>query len=191
MTAGEPRILVGDGTFAALGPAGDITGARGAATDGLFVRDARHLSRWRLTTGGPLTALRTGPDGAVLAPPATRDQPAPYTVFRDQAVAAGLFAERIAVRNNTAQVAYLTVELAVDADFADQFELRGDQRSYPKPDAGRSVADRPDGIVRLPAGHRLGVLDHRHRRPAAGRDRARRPRPAAALAAGRARPRQP
>ena len=40
------HLLVHGGTFAAVGDGGDISGVRGGSSpDGLFVRDARHLSR--------------------------------------------------------------------------------------------------------------------------------------------------
>jgi len=47
------HLLVHGGTFAAVGDGGDISGVRGGGSpDGLFVRDARHLSRWQLTVDG-------------------------------------------------------------------------------------------------------------------------------------------
>ncbi|MEU0457466.1 glycogen debranching N-terminal domain-containing protein, partial [Streptomyces sp. NPDC006129] len=47
------HLLVHGGTFAAVGDRGDISGYRGgSAPDGMFVRDARHLSRWQLTVDG-------------------------------------------------------------------------------------------------------------------------------------------
>ncbi len=147
MTAGGHRILVHLGTFAALGPAGEITGSRGTSPDGLFLRDARHLSRWRLTAGGvPLKLLGTTADGAVLVPSGTRGEPPGYTVFRDQAVGQGLFAERISLVNNLPEPAEVTVELTADADFADQFELRSDGRTHAKPGAELHAVERPDGV---------------------------------------------
>ncbi len=145
MTRG-PRVLVRDGTFAVTGPTGDVAGESGPLADGLFVRDARHLSRWRLTADGPLHTLLAGPDGAVLAPPGGRDEPPAYTVLRDQAVAAGVFTERVTVLNNLGRPVEAVVELLVDADFADQFELRGDHRVYPKPGAERTAAAVPGGV---------------------------------------------
>lgn len=147
MTDDGSRTLVHRGTFVRLGRTGDITGSRGTSPDGLFLRDARHLSRWRLTVdGAPLPVLTATADGAVLAPPGTRDEPPALTVFRDQAVGYGVLAERVRLLNNLPRPVDVTVELTVGADFADQFELRSDRRTYPKPDGVHEVAGLPDGV---------------------------------------------
>ena len=54
------HLLVYGGTFAAVGDGGDISGVRGGSSpDGLFVRDARHLSRWQLTVDGAVPEALT------------------------------------------------------------------------------------------------------------------------------------
>ncbi|MGJ6966905.1 amylo-alpha-1,6-glucosidase [Streptosporangium sp. G11] len=145
------RLLVNSGTFAAVTAHGDVHGTRGPATDGLFVRDARHLSRWLLTAGGaapvPLTLLTSSDDGCVLTPAGTRDHPPAYTVFRRQAVAEGALTEHVRLVSNSGEPTVVELELHVDADFADQFELRADQRAYEKPGALRTARDTPDGVA--------------------------------------------
>lgn len=75
------HLLVYGGTFAAVGDRGDISGVRGAgAPDGLFVRDARHLSRWQLTVDGAVPeVLAPVADGdaarCVLVPRGGRTEP--------------------------------------------------------------------------------------------------------------------
>ncbi|WP_440104933.1 amylo-alpha-1,6-glucosidase [Streptosporangium sp. H16] len=161
MSAG--RLLVNSGTFAAVTAHGDVHGTRGTATDGLFVRDARHLSRWLLTAGGaasfppdapalpalptPLTLLTSSGDGCVLTPAGTRDHPPAYTVFRRQAVAEGALTEHVRLVSNSGEPTVVELELHVDADFADQFELRADHRAYEKPGARRTAHDTPDGVA--------------------------------------------
>ncbi|MEU2785553.1 glycogen debranching N-terminal domain-containing protein, partial [Streptomyces sp. NPDC007110] len=49
MTTDARIQLVRDATFVRLTTDGAITGSRGSAPDGLYVQDARHLSRWQLT----------------------------------------------------------------------------------------------------------------------------------------------
>ncbi|MEV6742340.1 glycogen debranching N-terminal domain-containing protein [Streptomyces sp. NPDC051104] len=143
---GAHRLLAHRGTFAAVTPAGDITGSRGSSPDGLFTRDARHVGRWTLTARGrELAMLTSGPDGAVLVPPGTRDEPAAFTVLRDQAVGAGLLAETVRIVNNTGEPATVVLELTCGADFADQFELRSDGRHYAKPDAVHTAREIPCG----------------------------------------------
>jgi glycogen debranching enzyme len=144
VTTGHPgQLLVHAGTFAALGPGGDIAGTRGRSPDGLFVRDARHLSRWRLLVDGSAPGVLSPPDGAggaaVLAPDATRDEPAPYVLFRRQALYEGTLTERTTVTSNVAYDTTVTLVLEADADFADQFELRSDRRTYAKPGAAHDV----------------------------------------------------
>ncbi|MEO3751266.1 glycogen debranching N-terminal domain-containing protein [Streptomyces sp. B6B3] len=168
-------LLVRDGTFVAVGPSGDITGERGAQPDGLFVRDARHLSRWQLTVdGGTPTVLvpaspagPTQPSGwggagaqppgtngaggtatalAVLTPQGSRAEAPAHTVFREQSVTEGALVERIRLSSNRAETSSTLLALTVDADFADQFELRSDHRWYEKPHAVRTRAARPDGV---------------------------------------------
>ncbi|MFD7445439.1 glycogen debranching N-terminal domain-containing protein [Streptomyces sp. NPDC059909] len=151
MTTPGRVLLVRDGTFAVLGPDGSIAGTRGTAPDGLFLRDARHLSRWELTVDGTsptvlVPASDSVPSTSVLTPAGTRDEPPAYTVFREQAVGAGQFTETVRLVNNCPTTLTARIELAVDADFADQFELRADDRAYPKPDAEHDVQTRPDGV---------------------------------------------
>ncbi|AUH44678.1 amylo-alpha-1,6-glucosidase [Streptomyces sp. CMB-StM0423] len=151
--SGGRVLLARDGTFAALTPGGGVTGRRGTSPDGLFRHDARHLSRWRLTVDGAepavLTPARDGsvPATCVLTPPAGRDAPAPYTVFREQAVASGLLLERLRLVSNSPDRVTARLELLADADFADQFELRSDGRAYARPpEAAWEAGERPDGV---------------------------------------------
>jgi glycogen debranching enzyme len=146
-TDGTTRVLVDQGTFAVLAPDGDIRDAAGTSPEGLFLRDARHLSRWRLTAGGrALTVLTGGAGTAVLVLPGTRDEPSPFTVLRAQAVSAGALVERLTVLNNLPRPVTAELELLADADFADQFELRSDRRRYDKPGGVRQAAPHPAGV---------------------------------------------
>ncbi|MFD9002176.1 glycogen debranching N-terminal domain-containing protein [Streptomyces sp. NPDC059582] len=145
------HLLVYGGTFAAVGDGGDISGVRGGSPDGLFVRDARHLSRWQLTVDGAVPeALSPVADGdtahCVLVPRGGRAEPPAYTLFREQAVGDGSFVETVRVTSN--RPVPTTVRLAVnaDADFTDQFELRSDHRTYAKSGAVRSRQILDDGV---------------------------------------------
>lgn len=145
----SPRLLVRDGTFAVLSRSGDIHGWRGVDTDGFFQRDARHLSRWRLTVDGrPPGVLTADGAGCVLTPADdARGEPPAWTLFREQALAPGALVERLRLRNNEPEPVTLRLAVTVDADFADQFELRADGRDYPRPpEAHRGVEERADGL---------------------------------------------
>jgi glycogen debranching enzyme len=145
------RLLVLGGTFASVGPSGDITGRHGTSPDGLFIRDARHLSRWQLTVDGAApTVLVPTSEGAtaacVLTPLGSRAEPPAYTVFREQAVTTGALVERIRITSNRGGTTTVRPALTADADFADQFELRSDHRIYDKPMTVRTREVLADGV---------------------------------------------
>lgn len=146
------HLLVHGGTFATVGDGGDISGVRGAGTpDGLFVRDARHLSRWQLTVDGAvpetLTPVAEGDTArCVLVPRGGRQEPPAYTLFREQAVAEGAFVETLTVTSNRPTPTTVRIALTVDADFTDQFELRSDHRTYVKAGAVRTREVLDDGV---------------------------------------------
>ncbi|MDC0766132.1 amylo-alpha-1,6-glucosidase [Streptomyces sp. HD] len=138
------HLLVYGSTFAAVGDGGDISGVRGTGSpDGLFVRDARHLSRWQLTVDGAVPeALTPVADGdttrCVLVPRGGRNEPPAYTLFREQAVGDASFVESIRVTSNRPVPTTVRLAITADADFTDQFELRSDHRTYAKAGAVRS-----------------------------------------------------
>ncbi|GAA2731997.1 amylo-alpha-1,6-glucosidase [Streptomyces nogalater] len=146
------HLLVHGATFAAVGDRGDISGVRGGGSpDGLFVRDARHLSRWQLTVDGAVPeVLSPVTDGdetrCVLVPRGGRQEPPACTVFREQAVGDSSFVESLKVTSNRPVPTTIRLALTVDADFTDQFELRSDHRTYVKTGAVRSRQLLPDGI---------------------------------------------
>ncbi|MER5300032.1 glycogen debranching N-terminal domain-containing protein [Streptomyces lasiicapitis] len=149
------QLLVHGATFAAVGAGGDIRGVPGGtAPDGLFVRDARHLSRWQLTVDGavpevltPVTASAAGTSApgtdtgvarCVLVPRGGRQEPPAYTLFREQAVVDGALVEALRITSNRPVPTTLRLAVTADADFTDQFELRSDHRTYAKTGAVRS-----------------------------------------------------
>ncbi|MFG2022414.1 glycogen debranching N-terminal domain-containing protein [Streptomyces sp. NPDC048825] len=146
------HLLVHGGTFAAVGDGGDISGVRGSGSpDGLFVRDARHLSRWQLTVDGAVPELLSPvADGdaarCVLVPRGGRQEPPAYTIFREQAVADGAFVEALRVTSNRPVPTTVRIAVTADADFSDQFELRSDHRTYAKIGAVRSREILDDGV---------------------------------------------
>ncbi|MFJ9624894.1 glycogen debranching N-terminal domain-containing protein [Streptomyces sp. NPDC101181] len=149
-TAGP--TLVRSGTFAVLGVDGSITGRGGTTPDGFFHRDARHLSRMSLTVGGTAPTVLVPSSGeysarCVLTPPGTRDEPADYTVFREQALGEGVLTEQLRLVNNRPSPVTAVLVFTLDADFADQFELRSDKRHYVKDGARRSAEAGPDGVT--------------------------------------------
>jgi glycogen debranching enzyme len=146
------HLLVRGATFAAVGDGGDISGVRGGnAPDGLFVRDARHLSRWQLTVDGAMPEqLAPVVDGdtarCVLVPRGGRQEPPAYTLFREQAVADSAFVESLRVTSNRPVPTTVRIAVTADADFTDQFELRSDFRTYAKSGVVRRREVLDDGV---------------------------------------------
>ncbi|MGW2819795.1 amylo-alpha-1,6-glucosidase [Streptomyces sp. NPDC001443] len=145
------HLLVYGGTFAVVGDGGDISGVRGGSPDGLFLRDARHLSRWQLTVDGAVPeALSPVADGdtarCVLVPRGGRADTPAYTLFREQAVGDGSFVETLRVTSNRPVPTTVRLAVTADADFTDQFELRSDHRTYAKAGATRSRQVLDDGV---------------------------------------------
>ncbi len=119
--------LVDESTFAISGSAGDI--APGSA-QGLFVRDARILSRFEVLVDGirtePLAAVTEDPFSATFV---SRCMPAPgradstLMVFRSRYVGQGM-REDLTIRNFGVEPARCTIQVFVGCDFADLFAVK-------------------------------------------------------------------
>ena len=107
---------------------------------GAFFRDTRLVSRWTLLIDGapvePLSAMSPQPYRAVFVGraghvPGRADTP--LTIERDRRVNGGM-RERVTVRNYSRQAMTCHVEMLLEADFADIFEVKeGRARGIPRP----------------------------------------------------------
>ena len=122
--------LVEGASFVVSSRSGDIVPG---TPQGLFVLDTRILSRFELLVDGEppetLGAVNADPFSAtfvqrVLPPPGRAD--GSVVLLRRRWVGAGM-REDIVVRNYGATPASLTLQLRVDADFADLFEVKEDR----------------------------------------------------------------
>jgi len=135
--AGEPPPLAGSGggvvtlvegsSFCISGPDGDI---RRDAPHGLFYRDMRFLSRLQLrVNGAEPEALASAPIDPFSARFVARSRPrsgrgdSTLMVFRSRYVGRGM-RENIVVRNFGEEPAFCSLELSVEADFANLFEVK-------------------------------------------------------------------
>lgn len=135
-----PRALKSGDAFALLDPHGDILGAM-HGPEGIYFRDTRHLSYWRMTMCGAYPMLL----GSVIDERVDAmivDLTNPDIVKNDKVVVPNdaihvnrakflldnSMHERIAVRNFDDQPHRLTLELTLGSDFQDMFEIRGDRR---------------------------------------------------------------
>jgi glycogen debranching enzyme len=119
--------LVAGSTFCVSEPGGDITSGR---PQGLFARDARLLSRWELLLDGtacePLVQIDRLPFRATYL---SRRRPLDGTVDsgllveRERTISSGMH-ERIRLHNAGPRRQDVTVELLLDADLADVFEVK-------------------------------------------------------------------
>ncbi|MEW2505884.1 MULTISPECIES: glycogen debranching N-terminal domain-containing protein [unclassified Amycolatopsis] len=141
------HTLVRGTTFLITGPAAVVA----AGTEGLYVDDTRHLSRWELSTEASLRVLSEEHDrhsaSVILTPATPRNEDPAYSVFRDHALGTGTLVEDIRVRSHLAVPSEVTVSFRFAADFADQFELRG-TRKYDRP-GKYSASNRANGDVLL------------------------------------------
>ena len=137
--------LVEGPAFAISLPSGDMLPG---FPHGLFFRDTRFLSELRLRVNGqwpePLAATTTDPFSAAFV---LRDQPQPgladshLMMFRNRYVGRGM-REDITVRNYGLEPAFCALELLIDADFADLFEVK-ESRIEKSGDLSASVGRRP------------------------------------------------
>ncbi|MEI7859211.1 MAG: glycogen debranching N-terminal domain-containing protein [Acidimicrobiales bacterium] len=119
--------LVDESTFAISGSTGDITPG---AAQGLFFRDTRIVSRFEVLINGAraehLAAVTDDPFSATFV---ARNLPAPgradstLMVFRSRHVGQGM-REELTLRNFSDEATACTVEILVDADFADLFAVK-------------------------------------------------------------------
>ncbi len=137
------QILVEGTSFAVSGPGGDIEGA----TEGLFVRDARIVSRWRLlvdaTPLDPLGGYTAEPfAGVFVARSRLRDGHVEPTVLveRLRYVSSGM-REDLILRNYGNEPAGLTLTLEVAADFADLFAVKAGRTEDAQPAAATAAGD--------------------------------------------------
>jgi glycogen debranching enzyme len=146
--SGGVVTLVDESTFAISGRSGDmIVGS----AQGLFVRDTRILSRFELRVNGgppePLAALAEDPFSGTFV---SRAQPRPghadstLMVFRTRHVGQGM-REDITLRNFGDEPTFCSLELFIDADFADLFAVK---EGRVRPDDGeRSRETGSEGLV--------------------------------------------
>ena len=122
------NVLDGN-TFVVGDRLGDVS-AEGAREHGFFSEDTRFVSRWVLRVdGAPLMSLGLDQDAHYaaqffLTPRVGPGSEAPCSVMRRRLVDR-VWIEEITVVNHRHQGSRLRVELQVDSDFADLFEVKG------------------------------------------------------------------
>ena len=121
------QTLVAGTTFAVCSPGGDIDGE---GAQGLFARDARLLSRWRLLVDGhpaqPLGGFTTEPSvGVYVARAHVRDGRLEPTLLveRHRSIGSGM-SEEVVLRNYGPEPAGASITIDVAADFADLFSVK-------------------------------------------------------------------
>ncbi|MEY2568464.1 MAG: hypothetical protein QOE35_2993 [Actinomycetota bacterium] len=139
----DPWTFVGEG--ASFGPSGGtislvegssfcISGRSGdmapGSPQGLFFRDTRFLSRFELRVNGqapePLSAAIPDPFSAVMVSrtrPRVGHADSTAVIFRRRYIGRGM-REDLEIRNYGPEPAYCSLELLVEADFADLFEVK-------------------------------------------------------------------
>jgi glycogen debranching enzyme len=163
--------LVDESTFAISGSTGDITPG---AAQGLFFRDTRIVSRFEVLVNGvqaeSLAAVTDDPFSATFV---SRNLPAPgradstLLVFRSRHVGQGM-REEVHLRNFSDEATACTVEVLVDADFADLFAVK-EGRVTSGAHAGTVTAVVADAVARTGDAGPVPALTYTYRRGAVAR----------------------
>jgi glycogen debranching enzyme len=142
--SGGVVTLVDESTFAISGPVGDMVPA---SAQGLFVRDTRILSRFELrVNAGRPEALAAAGDDPFSATFVSQVHPRPgkadstLMVFRSRFVGQGM-REDLVIRNFGDEPTFCSVELFVDADFADLFAVKEGRAADPDGEISRASRD--------------------------------------------------
>ena len=159
-----PRTLKSGDAFALLDPHGDALGAM-HGPEGIYYRDTRHLSYWRMTVCGAYPMLLgstidervdamivdlTNPD--IVDDHKVGIPTDAIHINRTKFLYENCVHERIAIRNFDERRHSVTIEITIGSDFQDMFEIRGDRRER----RGRKLAAicTEDGVT-----HRYCGLD--------------------------------
>jgi glycogen debranching enzyme len=146
---------------------GAADGSVGAAhapalgTEGLYVADTRLLSRWILDIDGStfwdVGSVRE-PDrrDIALSPAGRRNQTHDLFVVRTQQLDAPGLTETLTIRNLGRQPADARLVLRTGTDFADQFTVRTDGRTFDLSAAASSLTVLDDGSLTFDYTHTLG-----------------------------------
>src|SRR3954464_10867809 len=133
-TSGGAVTLVEGSSFCVCSPAGDLSGGE---PHGVFFSDTRILSRWELRIDGeapePLAAMTPVPYRGTFigrVPRRVGRTDSNLLVQRDRRVGNGL-REDLVIRNYAGEPVACTVTVAVEADFADLFEVK-EGRVHPR-----------------------------------------------------------
>jgi glycogen debranching enzyme len=101
-----------------------------SGTHGMFIHDTRFISEWKLVVNGqlvePLSATTPDPNRASFvgrAHRSAREADAGLLIERERILSDGI-TETVLIHNYSQLVAECTVELVVDTDFADIFEVK-------------------------------------------------------------------
>ena len=158
MTAIAPpsavSVLVAHGAMmrgAADGSVG-LADAPSQGTEGLYVADTRLLSRWLLeindSTFWDVGSVREpGRRNTALSPAARRNQTHDLFVFRTQELDAAGLSETLRIRNLGREPITARLVLRVGTDFADQFTVRTDGRTFDLSGAASSLTVLDDGVL--------------------------------------------
>ena len=142
-------LVVLDGsTFFVSDEAGDV---RDGGPTGFFFQDVRHLSRWALSVNGaPMRVLTSRVvdyySGRVFGtlPTARLGHNPPISLQRDRIVGGGVHGD-LWIRNHSEVTQELILELEVDSDFADIFELKLPDRLR----VGSTTVESGDGALTI------------------------------------------
>jgi glycogen debranching enzyme len=130
-------------------------------TEGLYVADTRLLSRWILEINDSTfwdvgTVREPGRRNTALSPAARRNQTHDLFVFRSQELDAAGLTETLRIRNLGREPITAHLVLRAGTDFADQFTVRTDGRTFDLSRATTSLTVLDDGSLTFDYAHTFG-----------------------------------
>ncbi|MDA8379842.1 MAG: trehalase family glycosidase [Actinomycetota bacterium] len=136
--------LVDESTFCISHSSGDMVPGR---AHGLFMQDMRIISRWELRVNGSptesLAEVGEDPTSSVFvlrARPSSGRADSTLLVRRERYIGRGM-REDIRIKNFATEAAFCSVELFVDADFADVFAVKEGRATDPDGEVARDSAE--------------------------------------------------
>ncbi|HYH76735.1 MAG TPA: glycogen debranching N-terminal domain-containing protein [Arthrobacter sp.] len=138
-----------------------LADAPAQGTEGLYVADTRLLSRWILEINDSTfwdvgTVREPGRRNTALSPAARRNQTHDLFVFRSQELDAAGLTETLRIRNLGREPITAHLVLRAGTDFADQFTVRTDGRTFDLSGATTSLTVLDDGSLTFDYAHTSG-----------------------------------
>jgi glycogen debranching enzyme len=145
-------LLFGGGTMLRGGADGTISPNEKGSLAGLFIGDTRLLAHLNVSVAGRdmllASTMETNSTRRLTFVPATpRNETSDLVLTVTQAVSSAGLDEELRVHNSSHRPLGVTIEMSFGTDFADQFALRSDHRTFDRSGASTTVTPESNGVT--------------------------------------------